>query len=124
MDDGGRPTCIVLVDQHALEWSTNMHWNGRPTCIGTVDRHALEWSTDMQRSSLVVFISKEQTKETDDGVDSLFLSGLQNSVGGNEVRTLFVIAELLSETQVPLGTECREKILRIPYGIPSGMSSR
>jgi hypothetical protein len=29
----------------------------------------------------------------------LFLSGLQNSVGGNEVRTLFVIAELLSETQ-------------------------
>jgi hypothetical protein len=46
-----------------------------------------------------VFISKEQTKETDEGVGSLFLSGLQNSVGGNEVWTLFVIAELLSETQ-------------------------
>jgi hypothetical protein len=58
-------------------------------------------------SSLRVFISKEQTKENDDGIGSLFLSGLQNSVGGNEVWTLFVIAELLSETQVPLGTECR-----------------
>jgi hypothetical protein len=50
-------------------------------------------------SSLVVFISEEQTKETDENVGSLFLSGLQNFVIGNEVWTLFVIAELLSETQ-------------------------
>jgi hypothetical protein len=50
MHCGGRPTCIVVVDQHALEWSTNMHCGGRPTCIGMVDQHALEWSTNMQRN--------------------------------------------------------------------------
>jgi hypothetical protein len=57
-------------------------------------------------SSFRVFISKEQTKENDENVGSLFLSGLQNFVGGNEVWTLFVIAGLLSETQVPNGTKC------------------
>jgi hypothetical protein len=58
-------------------------------------------------SSLRVLISEEQTKGNDEKVGSLFLSGLQNFIGGNEVWTFFVIAELLSETQVPLGTECR-----------------
>jgi hypothetical protein len=48
---------------------------------------------------LVVFVSEEQTKENDENAGSLFLSGLQNFVGGNEAKTLFVIAELLSETQ-------------------------
>jgi hypothetical protein len=54
--------------------------------------------------SLRVLISKKQTKETDEKVCYLFLSGLQNLIGGNGVKTLFVIAELLSETQVPAGT--------------------
>jgi hypothetical protein len=31
------------------------------------------------------------------------IRGLQNFVIGNEVKTLFVIAELLGETQVPQG---------------------
>jgi hypothetical protein len=36
--------------------------------------------------SLVVVISGEQTKETDENVGYLFLSGLQNFVGGNGVK--------------------------------------
>jgi hypothetical protein len=63
---------MVVAAHHASCWSTNMHWNGRPPCIMLVDQHALEWSTDMQRSSLVVFISEEQTKETDENIGSLF----------------------------------------------------
>jgi hypothetical protein len=35
---------------------------------------------------VVVFISEEQTKETDEKIGSLFLSGLQNFAGGNGVR--------------------------------------
>jgi hypothetical protein len=58
---------------------------------------------------LVVFISEEQTKENDENVGYLFLSGLQNFVIGNEVKTLFVIAELLSKTQ---GAISKASILR------------
>jgi hypothetical protein len=72
----------VVADQHALEWSTNMHWNGRPPWMVVAAHHAAEWSPTMQRSSLVDFISGEQTKETDENVGYLFLSGLQNCAIG------------------------------------------
>jgi hypothetical protein len=51
-------------------------------------------------SSVRVFIYKEQTKETDEGVGSLFLSGLQNSVvGGNR----FINKSIYGKTANPKG---------------------
>jgi hypothetical protein len=60
-----------------------------------------------RQSSLVDFISKKQTKETDENVGSLFLSGLQNFVvGGNRFINKSIYGKN-GKSQVPLGTECR-----------------
>jgi hypothetical protein len=57
---------------------------------------------------LVVFISGEQTKETDENVGSLFLSGLQNFAGGsNRFVNKSIYGKTLCERQIPRG--CLER---------------